>query len=376
VKVLTRLVPAAGVVACLAGFASPAFASTASSAGSYSSGTVFVQTDNTSGNQIAVYDREPGGSLVLAGTYNTGGLGGQLSGSVVDHLASQGSLQYDRHHRLLFAVNAGSNTISVFAVRGDRLELRQVLGSGGTFPNSITVHGDIVYVLNALNGGSVNGFRITNGHLAPIPGSARELGLGTTASSPFVDDPGQVAFTPDGSQLIVTTKATDNDIDVFGVGWGGWLSASPTVNSEPGTVPFAIAYDRYGHVLIAEAGTDALASFAISPDGTLTQIDSAATGQAATCWVARAGRYFFASNAGSGSVTGFTSSRGGELTSTGDTATDAGTTDAVATGGFLYVRAGADGIVDEFAIGAGGSLASVGSVTVAGAVGGEGIAAS
>jgi DNA-binding beta-propeller fold protein YncE len=69
---------------------------------------------------------------------------------VVDHLASQGSLTYDPVHALLYAVNAGSNTISVFAVAGDRLFLRQVIGSGGVFPVSVAVHGDLVYALNAL----------------------------------------------------------------------------------------------------------------------------------------------------------------------------------------------------------------------------------
>jgi len=53
-------------------------------------------------------------------------------------------------------VNAGRNTISVFAVRGDRLALRQVLSSGGTFPVTVAVHGNLVYVLNALNGGSLS----------------------------------------------------------------------------------------------------------------------------------------------------------------------------------------------------------------------------
>ena len=42
---------------------------------------------------------------------------------------------------------------------------------------------------------------------------------------------------------------------------------------------------------------------------------------------------------------------------------------------YLYVQAGAAGIVDEFAIGSGGALTKVGSVTVPGAVGGEGIVA-
>jgi hypothetical protein len=62
----------------------------------------------------------------------------------------------------------------------------------------------------------------------------------------------------------------------------------------------------------------------------------------------------------------------------GNTATDAGTVDAAVSPDerFLYVRAGAAGIVDAFRVGRGGSLHAIGSVTVPGAVGGEGIAAS
>jgi hypothetical protein len=46
-------------------------------------------------------------------------------------------------------------------VNGDRLARRQVLSSGGTFPVSVAVHGDLVYVLNALGGGRLQGYRVT-----------------------------------------------------------------------------------------------------------------------------------------------------------------------------------------------------------------------
>lgn len=369
---------AAGVLAGVAGFASPAFASTPGA--QFSSGAsraVFVQTDNTSGNQIVAYHRTANGTLRQAATYPTGGLGGILAGSVVDHTASQGSLRYDPRHALLYAVNAGSNTVSVFAVHGDRLALRQVVSSGGTFPVSVAVHGDLVYVLNGLNGGSVQGYRVFGSFLVPIPGSSRALGLDPAAAPQFTHTPGQVAFTPDGSRLVVTTKANGNDIDIFDVGFGGWLSAAPVVNSEPGAVPFAITFDPYGNLVIANAGPNSLTTFAISRNNTLSTLDSVPTGQAATCWVAPAGQFLFASNAGSGSVSGFTSSAGGQLASLGNTATDAGTVDASAAAGgrFLYVQAGAAGIVDEFSVGSGGSLTGIGSVTVPGAAGGEGIAA-
>ena len=338
---------------------------------------VFVQTDNTSGNQVVVYDRAPDGTLSLGHTYGTGGLGGQLAGSVVDHLASQGSLQYDPLDAAVYAVNAGSDTVSVFAARGDRLFLRQVVGSGGTFPVSIAVHGNLVYVLNALGGGSVRGYRAAFGRLIPIPGSRRLLGLDPTATPQFTNTPGQVAFSPDGSQLIVTTKANGNDIDVFRVGTSGRLQASPVVNPEPGTVPFAITFDRDGHLVIANAGDNAVATFALHPDGTVTQLDSVGTGQAATCWVVRDGQLLFASNAGSANVSGYSTSSSGALTLLGQTPTDPGTVDAaVAPGGrYLYVQAGGTGSVDEFRVSPAGSLTGIGSVTVPGAVGGEGIAA-
>src|ERR1700733_352710 len=100
--------------------------------GSFVSGghnVVFVQTDNPAGNQVVAYDRADNGSLTLANTYATGGLGGVLSGSAVDHLASQGSLTYDQSNNLLYAVNAGSNSLSVFSVHGDQLTLHQVVSS-------------------------------------------------------------------------------------------------------------------------------------------------------------------------------------------------------------------------------------------------------
>ena len=121
-----------------------------------------------------------------------------------------------------------------------------------------------------------------------------------------------------------------------------------------------------------------MATFTLSRGGTLTQRASAATGQQATCWVVRDGQYLYASNAGSGSVSGYQSDWSGGLTALGNTATGAGTVDAAAAGDgqFLYVQTGKSGIVDEFAVGAHGALTSIGSVTVAGSVGGEGIAAS
>jgi 6-phosphogluconolactonase (cycloisomerase 2 family) len=369
-------VAAAAMAAVPAALAGPAAAATAALRGARDA--VFVQTDNLSGNAIVAYHRAPDGTLAQAGTYPTGGLGGQLAGSAVDHLASQGSVAYDPAHARLYAVNAGSDTVSVFAVSGDRLALREVTGSGGQFPVSVAVRGDLVYVLNAADGGSVQGFRAAHGRLVPLAGSSRALGLDPNATPQFTTAPGQVSFTPAGNQLIVTTKDNGNDIDVFGVRPGGTLTAAPVVNSEPGTVPFGVSYDVAGHLVVAESGPNAVASFALAPDGRLTLLSQVLTGQTATCWVATPdGREFFADNAGSAAVSSVADTAGGRLALGPATGTDPGTVDAAVAAGtpFLYVQTGGNGIVDEFRILAGGTLRSVGSVTVPAAAGGEGIVA-
>lgn len=340
---------------------------------------VFVQTDNVAGNQVAAYDRADNGTLTLENTYDTGGFGGVLNGSQVDHLGSQGSLTYDSTHGLLYAVNAGSNTVSVFSIQGDDLGLRQVVSSGGTFPVSVAVHGDYVSVLNAENGGSVQVYFTLFGHLFELPWSNRALGLTIpTDATQFTHTPGQVAFSPDGSKLIVTTKASSNAIDVFNVGLFGFLSRSPVVNTEPGTVPFAVTFDQAGRLVVAEAGPSELATFALNPDGSVTQLDSLASGQTGLCWVAPAGALFFTGNTGANSTSGYQTSASGQLNLLGATPTDPGTVDASATpdGRYLYVQTGGHGIVDEFQVNANGSLNEIGSVTVSGAAGGQGIAAS
>jgi 6-phosphogluconolactonase (cycloisomerase 2 family) len=343
------------------------------------SGAVFVQTNNPAGNAIAVYDRSFGGTLTAAGTYATGGVGGQLAGSQVDRLASQNSLVYDAQAGELFAVNAGSNTVSVFDVDGDRLRLRQVVPSGGTFPASITVHGDLVYVLNSTGAGEIQGFRLVgDGNLQPIAGSGRSLGLNPTATPQFVSTAGDIAFSPDGDQLLVTTKANTNAIDVFGVDRFGLPSATPVVNSEPGDVPFALAFEGGNQVDVGEAGPNAVASFELHGNGTLTALSSVGTGGAATCWLVADGPELFAGNAGSATESSVFSSWSGGLSLTATTGTDSGTVDAAVSplGRYLYVETGLNGIVDEFAVGFNGSLTELGSVTVPNAAGGEGIATS
>jgi DNA-binding beta-propeller fold protein YncE len=268
-KTITRFAGVGG----LALAATVLLAGQAQAAPAQQSAPVFAQTDDPAGNTIVAYDRAADGGLQQAGVYPTGGRGGVLSGSVVDHLASHGSLAFDRANGLLYAVNAGSDTVTVFTVHGDRLTRRQVITSGGTFPVSITVHGGALYVLNARDGGSVQGYLRLGDTLLRVPAWHRALGLDPTQTPEFTHTPGQVTFTPDGSKLVVTTKANGNTIDVFAVNRIGGLSARPVVNADPNAVPFAATFDAGGHLVLTEAGPNAVATFTLNRNGTLTLVD-------------------------------------------------------------------------------------------------------
>ena len=57
-------------------------------------------------------------------------------------------------------------------------------------------------------------------------------------------------------------------------------------------VPFAVTFDTSGHLVVANAGTNAVATFSLGADGTVTSISSVGTGQAATCWIVGADNVF------------------------------------------------------------------------------------
>jgi len=341
------------------------------------SDSVFVQTNDPAGNSVVAYDRAPDGSLGEAGTYATGGLGGALDEAVVDRLASQGALTLDREAGLLYAVNAGSDTVTVFAVRGNGLQRRQVVRSGGDFPVSVAVRGRVVYVLNARGGGSVQGYIRFGTKLHPIRFWHRDLGLDPEAGPEFVTTPGQVGISPDGRKLLVTTKANGHAVDVFALNRFGGIRGGATVNELPETVPFAFDFDPQGRLVLTEAAGN-VATFDVNGDGTLGAVDLKETGGAATCWIVGIGSTFYASNTGSDTLSGYTTDGAGLLSALGDTSTGPAPIDAAASadGRYLYVQTGAEGGVDEFAVNGDGSLTQIGSILVPGTAGGEGIAAS
>lgn len=345
------------VLLAIAGVLAAAVAPSASAAGD-AVGAAYTITNSAAGNAVSVYTRSSDGSLAPAGSVPTGGLG--TGGG----LASQGAVVVTGDGRTVLAVNPGSNTVSALAVEGDSLRLIGLAPSGGIRPVSVTVHKDLVYVLNKNNAApaTVSALRLSKDGLTAIFGSARQLYAGAT-------DAAQVQFTPDGSTLVVTGRSSQR-IDTFRIDDDGLASDLKSFDVAPGAVPFGFDFDNKGHLLVSLAGvgsSSGAASYAVAADGTVSTISAPiATGERAACWLvaSKDGRFAFVANAASGSVSTFAVAPDGSLTFLSAVSVQGMTPldEALSENGrFLYVlAAGTHGIV-EFEVGADGSLTRIGA---------------
>jgi DNA-binding beta-propeller fold protein YncE len=278
---------------------------------------------------------------------------------------------------VLIAVNAGSNTVSVLGFDDYRLRLRQVLASGGIFPVSVTVHGGLLYVLNAHDAGAITGYRFADGQLCPIQDSTRSLGLTpVTGPGQFVNTPGQVGFTPDGRQLIVTTKRNGSLIDVFAMGTDGRPSDTFVANPAGVRIPFGFTFDDDNRLVVTDAATNTLSTYLLHSNGKIEPIASQPDGGSAMCWVVHTAGNFYVTDNGSRTVTGYHVDSAGTPTVFTQAETRDGPIDLTGTrdGNFLYVEVGGVGGVDGFRINPDGTLAQILALT--GLDGLEGIAIS
>src|SRR5215213_2743025 len=211
----------------------------ATSADNLKAGAVYVMTNQVN-NAVAAFNRAPDGSLTPAGVFTTGGAGdpvAQPGDPPTDPLASQGSLLLNEDKSFLFAVNAGSNEVSVLSVGKSGLTLVDKVASGGVRPVSLTLHENLLYVLNEGGTPNITGFTVSDkGKLTPLAGSTRPLAGGSAA------DPAEVRFSPDGTLLVVTEKDT-NIIDTYTVGAEG-LASAPAANPSNGVTPFGFEFNN------------------------------------------------------------------------------------------------------------------------------------
>src|SRR5215207_9610647 len=177
-------------------------------------GSVHFMTNQPT-NEVVSFSRDSRtGKLTLVDTEPTQGIGNPIPiepDPSVDPLASQGSLIVDEKGNYVYAVNAGSNDISVLAVEPRGLRFVQKISSGGTRPISLTIYRRLLYVLNEGDPGNISGFSLGSGGLAA--------------------DPAQVRFTPNGRLIVVTYKG-GNSFGLYFVdenGAAGPATAAPSI---------------------------------------------------------------------------------------------------------------------------------------------------
>jgi 6-phosphogluconolactonase len=321
-------------------------------------GLLVTSTNATVGNSLQPFTRDAQAHLIALPSVPTNGLG---SGAA---LGSQGAIALSQDLQWLLVVNAGSNDISVFHVNQGGLVFTDIKPSGGTHPVSVTVQGDVVYVVNGGSPNSISGFHLSMaGILVPIAGSTHFLSGVST-------NPGQVQLSPMGDHLIVTEQGT-NQFDSFGVDANGLVGALSPVASA-GAQPFGVAFQGMNHLIVSEGANGAVGGSSASSyqfsAGNWNPVSSAVpTSQTAACWVAvsKDGHFAYTSNTGSGSITGFSVNGTGQLTllnTGGVTATTGSMPTDIAfsyRSRYLYVLNSGAGTISSFSRSADGSLTPV-----------------
>jgi 6-phosphogluconolactonase len=338
-------------------------ASTLASTDTVRHGKVFTSTNAPSGNELLIFATSDDGPATLRARLATQGAGTGAG------LGSQGAVTLSSSGRFLFVVNAASNTVSTFALDGPQARLVSVVDSGGLMPTSVAEYNGLVVVLNANGSGNVAGFRNQDGQLVALADGVRGLSAaGGTA-------PAQVGFSPDGDVLVVSERNT-NVLTSFGVRRDGSLGAR-VVTPSAGATPFGFAFARPGVLVVSEAAggaTDAstVSSYRFDERGAATPAlisPAVPTTQTAACWIAitPTGRFAYAANAGSSSVSSFSIARNGSIGllqgQAGLTGPNGGATDMAVSrdGQQLHVLAPRGLQIVSFAVAHDGSLSALGA---------------
>lgn len=348
------------------GTSRPATSSTSITSTASSPGAAFAMTNATKKNEIVRYARAANGTLKRVGSTLTRGLG------IGVDLDTQGPLRLSADHEHLYAVNAGSDDVSVFKVDGTRLKFQQKVYAGDQ-PVSLTVNGNRLYVLDgSVASNSIRGFtRAGNGKLTPITNSVQPL------SSP-VAVPGDIEFSPDGSTILVTEKTTALTlnptiaIDAFAVDSNGVASPAKR-NASVGVRPFSLAFRNDNQVLVGEsfdasAGRSAVSSYHLRKRTLSVHSASVRNTQTDTCWIVITddGRYAFTANFGSGTISSYKISGNGSITLQQANAANLGPASQpvdlaqTADSHYLYQLLRGTGAVASFGVGSTGALTPLG----------------
>jgi 6-phosphogluconolactonase len=268
-------------------------------------GAVYTETNDQVANKVMKFDRYADGRIKRRQVVRTGGQGARQPQPGCDPpggcpiLDTNGEVLVTPNGKLVFAVNAGSNTISAFRETPHGLKRVDQVDSGGMFPESLTVHGHKLYVLNE-NSASIAGFRFSSkGKMKPIAGSVQSISAGAE------NLPRQIGFDRTGRMLAVSLFKA-NAIDTFVLKADGTPDpAVPRVTSPASSpLPFGFAFDPKNRLVVSEVKSltefGDTSTYGVDPKtGKLTPIDTEGSQSGAPCWVevTKDGRYVFVVNA-------------------------------------------------------------------------------
>src|SRR5688500_6702094 len=272
--------------------------------GTASAGAVYVQT-NAAPNEVIAFRRADDGSLDRIGSVATGG-----EGDGTPHLQSQGSVTLTGDGQYLLVTNAASDDLSVFSVAADgSIELRERVHTGST-PRSVDERDGLVVVLNTGEPGLAS-FRLQAEGIERVEGGDQVL-------DPSHADPAQVAFSPDGSMVLITERATDS-IVIYELTADGTFGASRTIASE-GPTPYGFAFTSGGTLIVTEAfgaekGAAAASSYAILDGSLVARTSSVGNGRSEICWavITPDDRFAFTTNFADGVVSRYAIAADGSL---------------------------------------------------------------
>jgi 6-phosphogluconolactonase (cycloisomerase 2 family) len=336
----------------------------------YSSSLVYTMSNDASGNKIYAYNIADNGSLTSKGSYPTTGMGTGTD------MGNQGALTTGLGGHLVYAVNPGSNDMSVFyALTDGSLSLKEKVATGGTQPVSVTEHNGIVYVLNAGAGAdasSIVGFGYDNqAKLVQIPGSKMEMSASDASQAT------QISFSADGKVLVVTDKGT-NQIHSFPM--SQYKPTTMYSYTTTGTAPSGFAMGKNNMMVVTDAGnsasnTSSVSNYRINSNGTISLLDGPLTTDASygsgALVMSKYGSSLYTMNPSSNNMSSLISVSGlGKLSLSGSltvTAMAAGTGPKEAAisadAKHMYVMGGQANTLTSFNVNANGSLTPIGVMT-------------
>ncbi|KAJ7509472.1 hypothetical protein B0H11DRAFT_1790880, partial [Mycena galericulata] len=256
-------------------------------------GAAYFMTNMPTGNYLVSATIGSDGKLALYEATYTEGVGahGLPAPPGLDALFSQGSVGVSHTQRFVANVNAGSNTVSVFAIDpfnpGQLTIIGKPVSSGGEFPTSLAINkaGTRVCVVN---GGNINGVSCYKfdhkAGLTPIKNSVRSLLLNqTTPATGPPNTPSQIIFSKDEKQLIVSVKAAR--LAVWDINSDGSLSSSfSTIGG--GVLPFSLIYVPGQNALAASDPGVGYDIFNLNAKPKPTGVSTGIAAQKANCWSA------------------------------------------------------------------------------------------